>query len=44
MTPPAWFKGDLTALAIEFVRLQWIAAGIDTDTHEDVMAVVATDV
>ena len=42
MTPPAWFKGDLTAWAIEYVRLQWIAAGIDADSHEDVMAVVGT--
>lgn len=29
-----------TELAIRYVIAQWIAAGIDRDTHEDVMEVI----
>ena len=39
MTPPRWFRGCVTAWAIEYVRLQWIAAGIDIDSDDDVLIV-----
>lgn len=41
MTPPRWFNGCLTAWAIEYVRLQWIAAGIDRDSDAEVLEVAA---
>ena len=31
---------NATERAIEFVIAQWIVAGIDRDSHEDVMAVI----
>lgn len=39
MTPPRWFRGCVTAWAIQFVIAQWIVAGIDLDTDEQVLAV-----
>lgn len=38
--PPVMPRSDpVTAKAIEHVRHQWIAAGIDTDTEADVLRV-----
>lgn len=31
---------NATELAIRFVIAQWIAAGIDRDSHDDVLAVI----
>lgn len=39
MTPPRLFKGCLTAWAIQYVIAMWIAAGIDRDSDEEVLAV-----
>ena len=34
---------NATERAIRYVIAQWIAAGIDRDSHEDVMAVIGEE-
>ena len=37
--PPVVPRDTVTARAIELVRHQWIAAGLETDSEEDVLRV-----